>query len=60
MGDPCVVCALRDIFVGLNSPVSDMSKEAVAPTTLRIALSNLYSQKDFFQEVKDFRKAFSY
>lgn len=52
MGDPCVVCALRDIFVGLNSPVSDMSKEAVAPTTLRIALSNLYSQKDFFQEAQ--------
>lgn len=52
MGDPCVVCALRDIFAGLNSPVSDMSKDAVAPTTLRIALSNLYSQKDFFQEAQ--------
>ncbi|MCO5573202.1 hypothetical protein L7F22_026969 [Adiantum nelumboides] len=52
MGDPCVVCALRDIFVGLNSPVSEMSKDAIAPTTLRLALSNLYSQKDFFQEAQ--------
>ncbi|KAI5055394.1 hypothetical protein GOP47_0028915 [Adiantum capillus-veneris] len=52
MGDPCVVCALRDIFVGLNSPVSDMSKDAIAPTMLRLALSNLYSQKDFFQEAQ--------
>ena len=51
MGDPCVVCALREIFVGLNSPSSDSTKEIVAPTTLRIALSNLSSQKDFFQEV---------
>ncbi|MCO5572710.1 hypothetical protein L7F22_026469 [Adiantum nelumboides] len=32
--------------------VSEMSKDAIAPTTLRLALSNLYSQKDFFQEAQ--------
>jgi hypothetical protein len=51
MGDPCVLCALRDIFVGLKSPSSYSTKEIVAPTTLRIALSNLSPQKEFFQEV---------
>ncbi|KAH6556463.1 hypothetical protein KP509_1Z176700 [Ceratopteris richardii] len=52
VGDPCVVCALREIFVGLNSPSSTMREGVIAPTTLRIALSNLYAQKDFFQEAQ--------
>lgn len=52
VGDPCVVCALRNIFLGLNTPVQNTSsKDAVAPTALRVALSALYSDSDFFQEV---------
>ena len=51
VGDPCVVCALRDIFLGLDTPVHNSRSNAVAPTTLRVALSALYSDSDFFQEV---------
>jgi hypothetical protein len=51
VGNPCVVCALRDIFLGLHTPVHNSSRDAVAPTALRVALSALYSDSDFFQEV---------
>lgn len=51
MGDPCVVCALYEIFTALCVASTDMRKEAVAPTSLRIALSNLYPDSNFFQEV---------
>lgn len=52
VGNPCVVCALRNIFLGLNAPVHNTSsRDAVAPTALRVALSALYSDSDFFQEV---------
>lgn len=55
IGNPCVVCALRDIFVGLKTAAHDhSSKDAVAPTALRVALSALYSDSDFFQEVLSF------
>lgn len=50
-----MVCALRDIFVGLKTAAHDhSSKDAVAPTALRVALSALYSDSDFFQEVFSF------
>ena len=49
--DPCVVCALHDIFSALNTASVDARREAVAPTSLRIALSNLYPYSNFFQEV---------
>lgn len=50
-----MVCALRDIFVGLKTAAHDhSSKDAVAPTALRVALSALYSDSDFFQEVLSF------
>lgn len=53
VGDPCVVCALRNIFLGLNIPVHNTSsRDAVAPIALRVALSALYSDSDFFQEVR--------
>lgn len=51
MGDPCVVCALYDIFTALNTASTEMQREAIAPTSLRIALSNLYPNSNFFQEV---------
>lgn len=51
VGDPCVVCALYEIFTALNIASTDMRREAVAPTSLRIALSNLYPDSNFFQEV---------
>lgn len=51
VGDPCVVCALYEIFSALSMASTDMKREAVAPTSLRIALSNLYPDSNFFQEV---------
>ncbi|PIA62439.1 hypothetical protein AQUCO_00200449v1 [Aquilegia coerulea] len=53
VGDPCVVCALYDIFTALNVASMDLRKEAVAPTQLRIALSNLYPNSNFFREMND-------
>lgn len=51
VGDPCVVCALYEIFTALSDASTDMRREAVAPSSLRIALSNLYPESNFFQEV---------
>ncbi|CAN6285585.1 unnamed protein product [Urochloa humidicola] len=47
--DPCAVCALYDIFIDL-SKASKGQGEAVAPTSLRIALSKSYPNSKFFQE----------
>ncbi|VAH87325.1 unnamed protein product [Triticum turgidum subsp. durum] len=47
--DPCAVCALYNIFVDL-SKASEGQGEAVAPTSLRIALSKSYPNNRFFQE----------
>lgn len=52
VGDPCVTCALYDIFSALNSASMDTRSQAVAPTSLRIALSNLYPDSNFFQEAQ--------
>ncbi|XP_038687543.1 uncharacterized protein LOC119986926 [Tripterygium wilfordii] len=42
VGDPCVVCALYDIFTVLSTASADTQREPVVPTSLslRIALSN--------------------
>ncbi|XP_022929671.1 uncharacterized protein LOC111436182 [Cucurbita moschata] len=50
VGDPCVVCALYEIFAALNKASADSRREAVAPTSLRVALSNLCPDSNFFQE----------
>ncbi|KAL0421867.1 UNVERIFIED_CONTAM: hypothetical protein Slati_3209600 [Sesamum latifolium] len=50
VGDPCVICALYDIFIALSMGPKDNRREAVAPTILRVALSNLYPDSNFFQE----------
>ncbi|KAL2482461.1 Ubiquitin carboxyl-terminal hydrolase-related protein [Forsythia ovata] len=50
VGEPCVICALSDIFISLSTPSIDTRREAVAPTSLRVALSNLYPDSNFFQE----------
>ncbi|KAM5570640.1 hypothetical protein ABKV19_011338 [Rosa sericea] len=52
VGDPCVVCALYEIFIALSNAATDTRREAVAPTSLRIALSNLYPESNFFQEAQ--------
>ncbi|PON86059.1 Zinc finger, C2H [Trema orientale] len=52
VGDPCVICALYEIFSALSIASTDTRSEAVAPTSLRIALSNLYPDSNFFQEAQ--------
>ncbi|KAJ6839604.1 uncharacterized protein M6B38_314385 [Iris pallida] len=52
VGNPCVVCALYDIFTALSKATFKGQREAVAPTSLRIALSNLYPDSNFFQEAQ--------
>ncbi|MCL7027292.1 hypothetical protein MKW94_004287 [Papaver nudicaule] len=52
VGDPCAVCALYDIFMALSKASTDTQTEAVAPTSLRVALSNLYPNSNFFQEAQ--------
>ncbi|KAF5730114.1 hypothetical protein HS088_TW20G00484 [Tripterygium wilfordii] len=52
VGDPCVVCALYDIFTALSTASADTQREPVAPTSLRTALSNLYPDSNFFQEAQ--------
>lgn len=53
VGDPCVVCALFEILTALSVASEDAKGKPVAPTTLRVALSNLYPESNFFQEVSD-------
>ncbi|KAJ3673901.1 hypothetical protein LUZ60_005893 [Juncus effusus] len=48
--DPCVVCALFDVFVALNKASEGGERDPVEPTSLRLALSNLYPDSKFFQE----------
>ncbi|KAK6153364.1 hypothetical protein DH2020_013003 [Rehmannia glutinosa] len=50
VGDPCVICALYNIFIALSMVSKDNRREPVAPTSLRVALSNLYPDSNFFQE----------
>ncbi|XP_073159219.1 uncharacterized protein [Henckelia pumila] len=50
IGDPCVICALYGIFIALSMGSTDNRREAVAPTTLRVALSKLYPESNFYQE----------
>lgn len=52
VGNPCVICALYDIFIALSKATEDSQGEAVSPTSLRIALSNLYPDSNFFQEAQ--------
>ncbi|KAI4336052.1 hypothetical protein L6164_014628 [Bauhinia variegata] len=52
VGNPCVVCALYEIFNAMDAASKDSSGEAVAPTSLRIALSNLYPDSNFFEEAQ--------
>ncbi|KAM7272212.1 hypothetical protein ACFE04_026875 [Oxalis oulophora] len=52
VGDPCVVCALYEIFTALSFASKSTRREAVAPTPLRIALSNLYPDSNFFREAQ--------
>lgn len=51
VGDPCVVCSLYEVLTALSAASREIRKEPVTPSTLRIALSNLYPDSSFFQEV---------
>lgn len=51
VGDPCVVCSLYEIFDALSAASREVRKEPATPSSLRIALSNLYPDSIFFQEV---------
>ncbi|GMH01330.1 hypothetical protein Nepgr_003169 [Nepenthes gracilis] len=51
LGDRCVVYALYDIITALSMASSDSKREAVASTSLRMTLSNLYPERNFFREV---------
>ncbi|KAH6837431.1 Ubiquitin carboxyl-terminal hydrolase-related protein [Perilla frutescens var. hirtella] len=50
VGNPCVICALYEIFIALSMVSKDNRRESVTPTSLRVALSNLYPESNFFQE----------
>ncbi|ONK59699.1 uncharacterized protein A4U43_C08F9430 [Asparagus officinalis] len=52
VGNPCAICALFDIFTALSKASLKGHTEAVSPTCLRIALSNLYPDSNFFQEAQ--------
>ncbi|XP_010546041.1 PREDICTED: uncharacterized protein LOC104818245 isoform X2 [Tarenaya hassleriana] len=52
VGDPCVVCSLYEIFTAFGAASTETRKQPVAPTSLRIALSNLYPDSSFFQEAQ--------
>ncbi|CAH8351983.1 unnamed protein product [Eruca vesicaria subsp. sativa] len=52
VGDPCVVCSLYEVLTALSAASREIRKEPVAPSTLRIALSNLYPDSSFFQEAQ--------
>ncbi|CAL5369971.1 unnamed protein product [Camellia sinensis] len=52
IGDPCVVCALHEIFNALSVASTNMTKEVVSPTNLRNALSNLSPDGNLFQEAQ--------
>ncbi|KAL6960699.1 hypothetical protein U1Q18_038462 [Sarracenia purpurea var. burkii] len=52
IGDPCVVCALQEVLNALSVASANMQREAVSPTSLRIALSKLYPDGNFFQEAQ--------
>ncbi|XP_047325394.1 uncharacterized protein LOC124929150 isoform X2 [Impatiens glandulifera] len=52
VGDPCVTCALYDIFLALSRASTEMKRDAIAPTSLRTGLSNLYPESNFFQEAQ--------
>ncbi|KAJ0241687.1 hypothetical protein HA466_0210770 [Hirschfeldia incana] len=52
VGDPCVVCSLYEVFTALSAASREIQKEPVAPSSLRVALSNLYPDSSFFQEAQ--------
>ncbi|CAL5369969.1 unnamed protein product [Camellia sinensis] len=52
IGDSCVVCALHEIFNALDVASTNMTKEVVSPTNLRIALSKLTPDGNLFQEAQ--------
>ncbi|KAL0684618.1 hypothetical protein Bca4012_051466 [Brassica carinata] len=52
VGDPCVVYSLYEVLTALSAASREIRKEPVTPSTLRIALSNLYPDSSFFQEAQ--------
>ncbi|KAF7130792.1 hypothetical protein RHSIM_Rhsim10G0031400 [Rhododendron simsii] len=50
IGDPCVVCALKEIFTALSEASANKEKEAISPTSLRNALIKLNPDSNIFRE----------
>lgn len=51
IGDPCVVCALKEIFIALSVASANKQREAISPTSLRNAVIKLDPDRNLFQEV---------
>ncbi|KAG5527415.1 hypothetical protein RHGRI_028338 [Rhododendron griersonianum] len=50
IGDPCVVCALKEIFIALSEASANKEREAISPTSLRNALIKLNPDSNIFCE----------
>ncbi|KAH7846818.1 hypothetical protein Vadar_018514 [Vaccinium darrowii] len=50
IGDPCVVCALEEIFIALSVASANKQREAISPTSLRNAVIKLDPDRNLFQE----------
>ncbi|KAI8533841.1 hypothetical protein RHMOL_Rhmol10G0041300 [Rhododendron molle] len=50
IGDPCVVCALKEIFTALSEASANKEREAISPTSLRNALIKLNTDSNIFCE----------
>ncbi|XP_058188006.1 uncharacterized protein LOC131304690 [Rhododendron vialii] len=50
IGDPCVVCALKEIFIALCEASANKEREAISPTSLRNALIKLNPDSNIFRE----------
>lgn len=51
IGDPCVVCALEEIFIALSVASANKQREAISSTSLRNAVIKLDPDRNLFQEV---------
>lgn len=51
IGNHCLVCAFQEVFNSLSVASAKMQREAVSPTSLRNALSELNPNSNFFREV---------
>lgn len=51
IGDPCVVCELKEIFIALSEASANKEREAISTTSLRNGLIRLNPDTSIFREV---------